>query len=401
MQDISGTRATPRQRTSWWFNLAGALLQPWLRLRREPAEPATLLPGSAPVCYVIERDGLSDTLILQQACREAGLPNPLQPLAGMRRRRSVVSLVRREGWVFGRTRKRTIQLILRDLLRGLEAQPERDIQVVPVAIYVGRAPSRDSGWFKVLFSENWVVVGRFRRLLALLFNGRDTAVHFSAPISLRSVMEEWPDLDQERLARKVARVLRTHFHRIRAAVIGPDLSHRRTVVDAVLNAEPVRAAIAASAAKDKIPPAKAWRNAHKIMLEIAADYSYPVVRSVSMLLSNFWNKLYDGITLHHFDKARAAAPGFEVVYVPCHRSHTDYLLLSYQLHISGVVVPHIAAGVNLDLPVIGPILRRGGAFFLRRSFKGNALYSVIFNEYLAQLIDRGVPIEYFIEGGRS
>ena len=51
--------------------------------------------------------------------------------------------------------------------------------------------------------------------------------------------------------------------------------------------------------------------------------------------------------------------------------------------------------------VIGPILRRGGAFFLRRSFKGNAMYSVIFNEYLAQLIDRGVPIEYFIEGGRS
>ena len=401
MQDISGTRATPRQRTSWGFDLAGALLRPWLRLRREPAEPATLLPGTAPVCYVIERDGLSDALILQQACREAGLPNPLQPLAGMRRRRSVVALVRREGWVFGRTRKRTIQLILRDLLRSLEAQPERDIQVVPVAIYVGRAPSRDSGWFKVLFSENWVVVGRFRRLLALLFNGRDTVVHFSAPISLRGVMEEWPDLDGERLARKVARVLRMHFHRIRAAVIGPDLSHRRTVVDAVLNAEPVRAAIAASAAKDKIAPAKAWRNAHKIMLEIAADYSYPVVRSVSMLLSNFWNKLYDGITLHHFDKARAAAPGFEVVYVPCHRSHTDYLLLSYQLHISGVVVPHIAAGVNLDLPVIGPILRRGGAFFLRRSFKGNALYSVIFNEYLAQLIDRGVPIEYFIEGGRS
>jgi glycerol-3-phosphate O-acyltransferase len=75
--------------------------------------------------------------------------------------------------------------------------------------------------------------------------------------------------------------------------------------------------------------------------------------------------------------------------------------MSYQLHVSGVVVPHIAAGVNLNLPVIGPILRRGGAFFLRRSFKGNALYSVVFNEYLAQLIDRGVPIEYFIEGGRS
>ena len=401
MQDLSGTRPAPRPRVPWWFDLAGALLQPWLRLRREPAEPATLLPGTAPVCYVIERDGFSDALILQQACREAGLPNPMQALAGVRRRRSMVALVRGEGWVFGRTRKRTVQIALRQLLRALRDHPGTDIQIVPVAIYVGRAPSRDSGWFKVLFSENWVVVGRFRRLIALLLNGRDTVVHFSAPISLRSVMDEWAGVGDERLVRKVARVLRTHFHRIRAAVIGPDLSHRRTVVDAVLNAEPVRAAIAASAAKDKITPARAWRNAHRMLLEIAADYSYPVVRSVSLILSNFWNKLYDGITLHHFDKARAAAPGFEVVYVPCHRSHTDYLLLSYQLHTSGVVVPHIAAGVNLDMPVIGPILRRGGAFFLRRSFKGNALYPIIFNEYLAQLIDRGVPIEYFIEGGRS
>ncbi|TAL99437.1 MAG: glycerol-3-phosphate 1-O-acyltransferase PlsB, partial [Rhodanobacter sp.] len=83
------------------------------------------------------------------------------------------------------------------------------------------------------------------------------------------------------------------------------------------------------------------------------------------------------------------------------RSHADYLLMSYQLHVSGVVVPHISAGVNLNLPVIGPILRRGGAFFQRRKFSGNALYSVVFKEYLAQLIDRGAPIEYFIEGTRS
>ena len=402
MPDLSPDRpTTARQRAPWWFDLAGPLLQPWLKIRREPAEPATLLQGDAPVCYVIERDGFSDALILQRACREAGLPNPLQPLAGTRRRRSVFALVQREGWVFGRTRKRTAQAVLRQLLQSLEGRPGADVQIVPVAIYVGRAPNRDSGWFRVLFSENWVMVGRFRRLLALLLNGRDTVVHFSAPISLRGVLDEAGTVAPERVLRKVGRVLRTHFHRIRAAVIGPDLSHRRTVVDSVLSAEPVRAAIAASAAKEKISQAKAWRNAHKIVLEIAADYSHPVVRSVSLLLRNFWTKLYDGIAMHHFDKARAAAPGFEVVYLPCHRSHTDYLLLSYQLHVSGVVVPHIAAGINLNLPVIGPILRRGGAFFLRRSFKGNALYSVIFNEYLAQLIDRGVPIEYFIEGGRS
>jgi glycerol-3-phosphate O-acyltransferase len=381
--------------------LAGQLLQPWVRIRRDPAEPATLLKAGVPVCYVIERDGFSDALILDRACREAGLPGPLQPLAGTRRKRSVFALMRRDGWLFGRKRHRPPSEPLGQLVHSLEGMPERDIQIVPVSIYVGRAPNRDSGWFSVLFSENWVMVGRFRRLLALLLNGRDTVVHFAAPVSLREVLAESGELPPPRFARKLARVLRTHFRRIRAAVIGPDLSHRRTVVDDVLRAEPVRAAIAATAAKEKISEAKAWRRAQKMMLEVAADYSHPVVRSVSFLLSNFWNKLYDGIAMHHFDKARAAAPGYEVVYVPSHRSHTDYLLLSYQLHMSGVVPPHIAAGVNLNLPLIGPILRRGGAFFMRRTFKGNALYSVIFNEYMAQLIDRGVPMEYFIEGGRS
>nr|WP_225737295.1 glycerol-3-phosphate 1-O-acyltransferase PlsB [Dyella acidiphila] len=392
---------TYRSRAPWWFNLAGHLLEPWVRIRRDPAEPATLLNSDAPICYVIERDGFSDALILDRACREAGLPSPMQPLPLARRKRSVFALARRDGEVFGRNRKRSPDGPIGQLIRSLEGFPERDVQIVPVSIYVGRAPSRDTGWFSVLFSENWVVVGRFRRMLALLLNGRDTVVHFSAPVSLRAVMNESAELQPERFARKMARVLRTHFRRIRAAVIGPDLSHRRTVVDAVLNAEPVRSVITATAAKEGISYAKAWERAHKMAMEIAADYSHPVVRSLSFLLRNFWNKLYDGITMHHFDKARAAAPGYEVVYVPSHRSHADYLLMSYQLHASGVVVPHIAAGVNLNLPLIGPLLRRGGAFFLRRSFKGNALYPVVFNEYMAQLIDRGVPIEYFIEGGRS
>jgi glycerol-3-phosphate O-acyltransferase len=401
MPTMTTAESTYRSRAPWWFNLAGHLLEPWVRIRRDPAEPAGLLQGDAPVCYVIERDGFSDALILDRACREAGLPSPMQPLPNTRRRRSVFALARRDGWLFGRNRKRSPNEPLGQLMRSLEGFPDRDIQIVPVSIYVGRAPTRESGWFSVLFSENWVVVGRFRRMLALLLNGRDTVVHFSAPVSLRTVLNEEGEIRPERFARKMARVLRTHFRRIRAAVIGPDLSHRRTVVDAVLNAEPVRTAIAATAAKENISYGKSWERAQKMAMEIAADYSHPVVRSASFLLRNFWNKLYDGITMHHFDKARAAAPGYEVVYVPSHRSHADYLLMSYQLHASGVVVPHIAAGVNLNLPLIGPILRRGGAFFLRRSFKGNALYPVVFNEYVAQLIDRGVPMEYFIEGGRS
>jgi glycerol-3-phosphate O-acyltransferase len=97
----------------------------------------------------------------------------------------------------------------------------------------------------------------------------------------------------------------------------------------------------------------------------------------------------------------AHRPGHEIVYVPCHRSHIDYLLLSYIIVRQGLTPPHIAAGANLNLPLVGSLLRRGGAFFLRRSFKGEPLYAAVFHEYLHLMLARGFPIEYFIEGGRS
>ncbi len=401
MSDTPSAPDAPALPAPAGFGLAGRLLRPWIRLRQAPADAQALLPEDArPTLYVVERYGLSDTLILERACREAGLPPPWNaagPL-GLKRRQAVVALTRRPrlfapgpGWSRSRT--------LAQLTARAHADPDFDVRLVPVSIFVGRAPARESGWFSVLFSENWVVVGRFRRLLAILLNGRDTLVQFAAPVGLREAVADQPD--PERGVRKLQRLLRVHFRRIRAAVIGPDLSHRRTVVDALLNAEPVRAAIAVTASKERSSEAKARERARKYALEIAADYSHPVVRSLSFMLKAFWNRLYDGVEVHHFETVRAVAPGHELIYVPCHRSHVDYLLLSYQLLQNGIAIPHIGAGVNLNLPVIGPILRRGGAFFLRRSFKGDMLYSTVFREYISQLFARGVSLEYFIEGGRS
>ncbi|HEX7326654.1 MAG TPA: glycerol-3-phosphate 1-O-acyltransferase PlsB [Rhodanobacteraceae bacterium] len=388
--------------SGWWRAFWGALLAPWIRIKRDPAEPVSLLAPDVPVLYVIERNGFSDSLILERACHQAGLPSPLSRIRGMgRHHRAVFAMRGTGGWRQRRRSDHTAQGVIRDLLRMLEVAPERKLQLMPVAIYVGRAPNRKSGWFSVLFSEDWAVVGHFRRMLAMLLNGRDTIVRFAPPISLSELRDSSQNERIERLQRKLARVLRVHFRRVRTAVIGPDLSHRRTIVDAVLNAENVRTAIAATATRENVPTAKALKRADKYVREIAADYSPPFVRSASFLLSNFWNKLYDGIAMHHFERVRSDAPGHEIVYVPCHRSHADYVLMSYQLYESGMVVPHIAAGVNLNLPVLGAFLRRGGAFFLRRSFKANALYSAVFSEYVSQLVQRGVPLEYFIEGGRS
>jgi len=135
--------------------------------------------------------------------------------------------------------------------------------------------------------------------------------------------------------------------------------------------------------------------------EIAANYSPVFVTFMSLALRGLWNRLYDGIEFQHVDTLQQVAEGNEIVYVPCHRSHMDYLLLSYAIYQRGYAVPHIAAGLNLNLPIVGRFLRKGGAFYVRRSFRGNSLYTVVFMKYLAAMMARGHSIEYFIEGGRS
>ena len=398
-------------RRPWWARALGKLMAPWVSLTIEPEVPAAHAPAwnGRPVCYVLEDYGLSNALILERACREAGLPSPLQPLPGdpLGRKRAYVALSRRNVSALAPAGPPSAKTHSGSLARLLEAHrdnPALDVQLVPVSIFVGRAPDRSSGWFSVLFSENWTLVGRFRRLLAILLNGRHTLVRFAPPVSLRGIVDE--GLLPERTVRKLSRVLRTHFHRIRAAVIGPDLSTRRLLVDRVLASDPVKDAIANQARRDSSGPADkaradAWKTAHGYAYEIAADYAHPVVRSLSFILTPVWNRIYRGVLVHHLDRLKQDAPGHEVVYVPCHRSHMDYLLLSYLLYTRGIVPPHIAAGANLNLPVIGTVLRKGGAFFLRRSIRGSALYSAVFSEYVAQLIAGGYSIEYFIEGGRS
>ncbi|MGY4514710.1 glycerol-3-phosphate O-acyltransferase [Lysobacter sp. HA18] len=405
----------PRSRPLW-ARVLERVMAPWVGLKIEPSSPAEHVPdwNGGPVCYVLEDYGLSNALILDSACREAGLPSPLMPLPGdpTGRGRAYVALSRRNvgplaplpniPGVLERPQMPNGKSHSESLARLIEAHrtdPSLDVQLVPVSIFVGRAPEKTTGWFSVLFSENWQLVGRFRRLLSIALNGRETYVRFAPPVSLRTIVDE--GLPPERTVRKLSRVLRAHFRRIRTAVIGPDLSTRRLLVDRVLTTPNVMEAIADQARRDNTGLADAWKKAHALAYEIAADYSHPVVRSASFLLQPVWNRIYRGVLVHHLDRVKEDAPGHEVIYVPCHRSHMDYLLISYLLYSRGIVPPHIAAGVNLNLPVVGTLLRKGGAFFLRRSIRGSALYSAVFSEYLAQLVAGGYSIEYFIEGGRS
>lgn len=385
-----------------WYLLLRAVLGLWVkpRIKADP-DGNTGITSDKPVCYVMDSYALSSVLILDTCCEQQKLARPLFPVPGIPESpaRSYAVLKRLKGLFFRSPDPRRHSRMLQLMLEKNWANPELDIQLVPVTVLVGQRPSRDSGFTRIIFAENWEIGGRFRRFFGTLVNGRKTFVQFSRPISLQELAAE--GLDSSVALRKVSRILRVHFKRVRTAAIGPDLSHRRTMVDKVINSPTVSAAIEEKARRSGMTPDQARRQATKYVREIAANYTYSAIIIAEMLISWLWNRIYNGIKVNYFDELHNQSLGHEVIYVPCHRSHLDYVLISYLIHEHGFTPPHIAAGINLNLPLIGPLMRRCGAFFLRRTFRSHKLYSAVFNEYLSTIQTQGVSIEYFIEGTRS
>ncbi|MGB1951544.1 MAG: glycerol-3-phosphate 1-O-acyltransferase PlsB [Marinobacter sp.] len=359
------------------------------------------LDPDTPVCYVLQYSSMSSRLVLEQEVLRADLPGAETSLPVKNGpAHSFFFLYRRIGGMLQSRQTPVPTAQFQALVRyGLE-HPEKDVQIVPVSLFWGRSPDKEKSLVKLLLSDTWSVAGRLQKFLIIMLHGRNTYVQFNQPLSLKQVIDEYRH-SEERANRKLARILRTHFRRVRQAVLGPDLSHRRTLVEGLVRTQAVKEAIRETARKDDIPPEKVRAKAYKYADEIAASMSIVTIRFLEVVLAWLWNRIYNGIAVNNINVAKEVAQDNAVVYVPCHRSHIDYLLLSYVLYKNGLMPPHIAAGINLNMPVVGPILRRGGAFFMRRSFKDNPLYATVFNEYMHVMFTRGYSVEYFVEGGRS
>ena len=352
-----------------------------------------------PLCYVLQDHLLSSLLVLEEEAGRLGLPSAVEPIGPEypTAKRAVFSVILNRNPLSTRTTEPSVTLA--QMTAALFRNPALDVDLVPVTVLWGRSPRQQDSLLKALFADAWASVGPLRQLAIILLHGRQTRVSFGEPISLRRLIDD--EADEATAVRKANRFLRFHFRRLREAAIGPDLSHRRNLIRSMIASQELQQAIAEESRRLGIPIAAAEDRARKFAWEIASDFSYPVVRAGELVLKQVWERLYDGVEVMHADEIAKIAPGKGLVYLPNHRSHVDYLLLSYFINAQGLAPPHIAAGANLNFPVVGPILRRGGAFFLRRSFKGEPLYAAVFREYLHEMIAKGFPIAYFIEGGRS
>ncbi|MCL4114990.1 UNVERIFIED_CONTAM: hypothetical protein GTU68_036104 [Idotea baltica] len=385
------------------LNLLGRkALYLWVKTEIIPTDITKLgINPELPLIYVLESRSWTNLLVLEQQCKELGLPAPMNAidLPQLSEWRSVYTIAPRrpiKAWLEQQPKR---SRMLRGIVENLRDYPDQEVQLLPVEIFWGRPVATQKHWAQVLFADSWALAGRTRTLFRIIFHGRSNLLQYSDLIIYRP--NEVAEQKDDEIIDNLQESLKTRLKNIRTATLGPDVSHRRTLVRDLLMKPAVQNAIAKRSKEDSITEIKASMQASRYLKEIVANCSNVTIQIMTRALSSFWNRFYSGIEVHNSDELKTIALTHELVFVPCHRSHIDYLLLSYVIHFEGLAIPYIAAGKNLNMPIIGTILRGGGAFFIRRSFKGNELYSTVMFEYVAELISKGIAIEYFVEGGRS
>ena len=355
--------------------------------------------GDHPVCYILESSTDIEFILLEKICAKLKLPPPTHPLFDQTG--DLPTYVKLDYHSIDppriKQKNKDLDTLLR-LQRMVERNEVSDVILVPVIFFWNRFPMQERSLLQLILFRNWAWNRMASKLFEAIFYRKMARIQYSKPLSIRAQIE---DEDRSNMVtRKIYRLLRVHFRQQRQPAQGPVIANRNGVIQSVVRAEPVRELAKRYAVEENKSLDKIERDAISIANEIAADMSYLSLRFSDFFLRWWWTKMYDGVQVHGIARVSDIAKTHEIIYLPCHRSYMDFILLSYLLHHNGLCVPYIAAGINLNMPIVGRLLRKCGAFFMRRTFN-NPLYSAVFQEYLHLMMARGHSLEFFIEGGRT
>jgi glycerol-3-phosphate O-acyltransferase len=293
-----------------------------------------------------------------------------------------------------------------DLVRPLiEAQrrSDRPILLVPQTVLWSKLASHHERtfWDFLLGPVEWP--GRVRTFFRFLLNYKNALLRSGEPFDLRALLDAHPNLSDAEAADKVRYALLRRMERERTLVVGPTKKTPQRIREEIVRSPRMRKQIAAAARTSNRTNESLEKEVDRELRKLCAAPDPHTVSFLHGLLDRVWNKIYDGIDVDQegLARVREAARQGPLILLPSHKSHIDYLVLSDVFYSHQLSPPLIAAGDNLSFWPLGPILRRGGAFFIRRSFKGKKLYSALVDTYIRRLLLDGHHIELFIEGGRS
>ena len=438
-QGIERYASSMGRRFGWVFHILGlSLMLRGLRFEEHSAERIRRAADRGPVVFTFYNRSLLDLLALNKALNSRRLPlaswsngvrtplwmpipvfwrsvltrlkalsRPYDPIGSGFVGRLLAS--GRNAAVFMLGRKPLDRLLRRpdhDISEALlDAQRHCDapIQVVPVVVVWSRRPvtARTEVERSLLGAEDRP--GHFSRLWAALARGGSIIVQAGEPLDLARFQEHYAEEPPARRARILRVALRRYLYREQSIVRGPKARSHRWMRRLVLSSSAVREAAQEEVRETGVSQARVQRRVARTFDRIAARMTHRWVQLASLATNMLWNRIYSGVDVREsdMDAIRQAQREGGVMLLPCHRSHLDYLLVSSIMYKHDLALPHIAAGINLSFWPAGPIFRHLGAFFVKRSFKGDRIFPAVFAQYLKQLLREGFPIEFFIEGGRS
>jgi glycerol-3-phosphate O-acyltransferase len=179
---------------------------------------------------------------------------------------------------------------------------------------------------------------------------------------------------------------------------------RERIIESILNGSEAQSVFAELDQKKHQSVTTSREKAKNILFELTSAYNpnalklcYWIVRALQKFMFQKIVTYGDEIQKIH-DLTR---DGKIIFYLPNHKSHMDYLLLSYILFNHKIAPPHIAAGVNLSFFPVGGLFRRTGAYFIRRKIAGNFLYTRFLQIYFDWMLKEKISQEFYMEGGRS
>jgi glycerol-3-phosphate O-acyltransferase len=284
----------------------------------------------------------------------------------------------------------------------LQRKRDKPIFVVPqVFVWTNFPNTRGTEPFDFLLGpREWPSPAR--TAAQLLHNFKHVELKLGEPIDLSKFLED-PSVasDAVRLRRLTYMVL-GRLERERRAVTGPAEKAPERVRQELLRNPRLRAVID-DLSDERHDRHTLVRRAHDMLKELQATPDRSTIKMLELLFNRVFTRIYAGIEYEKSDveRLRAAAREGTLILLPSHKSHVDYLILSYIFNEQNLPLPVIAAGDNLNFFPVGAVFRRGGAFFIRRSFRGDRLYAAVVDAYVRRLIRDGYPIELFLEGGRS
>ncbi|MDB5218423.1 MAG: Glycerol-3-phosphate acyltransferase [Myxococcaceae bacterium] len=297
-------------------------------------------------------------------------------------------------------------------LRGvLEAQRARStpILLVPQVFVWTRSPdAQKHNAVDALFGpREWP--GKIRTVVQFLANWRHVTLRAGDPVDVQAFVEqETKQADgvtppDDVLVRRLTYTLLRRLERERRGVLGPAKKPSDRLRDQVLRSPRLQKVIRDMAGEGSAEQRVLGYRALSMLRELEAEVDPNAVRALDALIDQTVARMYTGFEIDEpgLDRVRQAAKDGTLVLLPSHKSHVDYIILSRVFHRANMPIPLVAAGDNLSFFPLGPVLRRAGAFFIRRSFKGDRLYGAVVDAYMRRPLKDGWPLEFFLEGGRS